>query len=82
MSKHTWGLLKRRECLVPTLRGWMVLLLLSGVLVLLVLSEAHSFLAVNDPISSDILVVEGWLPDYGVQNCWLTSRALITGRFS
>jgi hypothetical protein len=68
MSKHTWGLLKRRECLVPTLRGWMVLLLLTGVLVLLVLSEAHTFLTINDRIPSDILVIEGWLPDYAVQD--------------
>jgi hypothetical protein len=54
---------KRRECLVPTLRGWIVLLLLAAALFALVVGEAHSFLTVNDPVSSDMLVIEGWVPD-------------------
>ena len=27
----------------------------------------HPFLAVNDPVRGDILVVEGWLPDYAIE---------------
>ena len=48
-------------------RGWLV----SGVVVvgicLLVISTVHPFLAVDHPISADILVVEGWLPDYALE---------------
>jgi len=31
------------------------------------ISEAHTFLTVNDPVPSDILVIEGWIPDYALQ---------------
>jgi hypothetical protein len=66
-GKHTWGMWKRRECVVPTIRGWIVLLVLGAALVALCVSEAHTFLTINDPVSSDILVVEGWIPDYALQ---------------
>jgi hypothetical protein len=44
-----------------------VLLFLGAALVGLGVSEAHSFLTVNDPVPSDILVIEGWIPDYALQ---------------
>ncbi len=66
-DKHTWGIWQRRECLIPTLRGWIVLLFLGAALAILVVGKAHTFLTVNDPIPSDILVIEGWIPDYAVQ---------------
>jgi hypothetical protein len=52
---------------VPTLRAWIVLLFLGATLIVLGVSKAQPFLTVNDPVSSDILVVEGWLPDYALQ---------------
>ena len=52
---------------MPTLRGWITLLVLGTALVALCVSEAHTFLTINDPVSSDILVVEGWIPDYALQ---------------
>jgi hypothetical protein len=58
---------QRRECLIPTLRGWIVLLLLGVALAALGISGAHTFLTVNDPVPSDILVIEGWIPDYALQ---------------
>jgi hypothetical protein len=30
-------------------------------------NHIHSFLAVNSPIPADVLVVEGWLPDYALK---------------
>ena len=66
LSKHTWGMWKRRECLIPTLRGWIVLLFAGTLVVVLGVLEAHTFLTVNDPVPSDILVVEGWIPDYAL----------------
>ena len=44
-----------------------MLLFLGIALVALVVSEARPFLTVNDPVSSDILVIEGWLPDEVLQ---------------
>ncbi len=62
-----WGLARRKHCLVPTWRGWLVLL---GVLVLLVLcflKGAYPFLAVNDLQPGGVLVVEGWASDYAFE---------------
>jgi hypothetical protein len=28
---------------------------------------AHTFLSVNHPVAANILVVEGWLPDYALE---------------
>ena len=61
------GLLQRRECLLPTWRGWLVLLFAVAVLVVFSIRGAYPFLAVNDPVDNAALVVEGWLPDYALQ---------------
>ncbi|MCU0517823.1 MAG: YdcF family protein [Oscillatoria sp. Prado101] len=34
---------------------------------MLPVNHIHSFLAVNSPIPADVLVVEGWLPDYAIK---------------
>lgn len=66
-SKRVWGLFRRRECLLPTWRGWIVLLLIGAALVVFAVKRVHSFLAVNDPVAGGVLVVEGWLPDYALE---------------
>ena len=63
-SKSVWGLLRRRQCLVPTLRGWLLLTLSVAALALLAAREIHPFLAVTDSVPGGALVVEGWVPDY------------------
>jgi uncharacterized SAM-binding protein YcdF (DUF218 family) len=67
MNKPCLGLLRRRQCLVPTLRGWLVLLLICTALVLVGARGIHPFLAVNAPLPGGVLVVEGWGPDYALQ---------------
>ena len=62
-----WGLLRRRQCPVPTLRGWLLLVVSSAALLLLVFCRIHPFLAVTDSAPGGILVVEGWVPDYMLQ---------------
>jgi hypothetical protein len=61
------GFLQRRECLLPTWRGWLVLLLAAAALIIFSIRGVYSFLAVNDPVDNGALVVEGWLPDYAFQ---------------
>ena len=65
-GKVCWGLLRRRQFVVPTWRGWIVLLLAGAVFVALVAWSVHPFLAVNAPVLGGVLVVEGWAPDYAL----------------
>ena len=44
-SKTCLGLLRRRQCVVPTLRGWIVLALSFAALTLFALLELRPFLA-------------------------------------
>jgi DUF218 domain-containing protein len=61
------GFLQRRECLIPTWRGWLVLLFAITALAVFIIRGVGPFLAVNDPVDNGALVVEGWLPDYALQ---------------
>lgn len=62
-----WGLVRRRECLLPTWRGWL-LVLGAGLLAMTVtFRQVQPFLAVTDPVAGEVLVVEGWAPDYELQ---------------
>ena len=63
-DKTCAGLLRRRQCLAPTLRGWLLLALIFAALVFLAVREVHPFLAITDPVRGGVLVVEGWVPDY------------------
>ena len=58
------GLLRRRQCLVPTLRGWLLLGLSFAALLVLAARGIQPFLAVTDSVPGGVLVVEGWVPDY------------------
>ncbi|MGO8931528.1 MAG: ElyC/SanA/YdcF family protein [Limisphaerales bacterium] len=62
-SKTCLGLLRRRQCFVPSLRGWLLLAMSFAALVLLAAREVHPFLAITDPVPGGVLVVEGWVPD-------------------
>jgi hypothetical protein len=62
-----WGkLVCRRLCLVPTWRGWVLILVAGTTLSVLTVRHLHSFLAVSDPFPGGALVVEGWAPDYAL----------------
>ncbi len=63
-NEACWGLLRRRQCLVPTLRGWLLLLLGFVALGAIGMLRIGPFLAVTDPVPGGVLVVEGWVPDY------------------
>ncbi|MBI4662067.1 MAG: YdcF family protein [Verrucomicrobia bacterium] len=60
------GLIKRKESWCLTARGWLAsTLLLAGVMVA-VITSIFPFLALNRPVGGELLVVEGWLPDYSL----------------
>jgi hypothetical protein len=73
-AQTRWGLIQRRETLVPTRRGWAVLALVLALLFIGFVLEIHSFLAVTSPLPGGVLVVEGWAPDYALQEAVLEFR--------
>jgi len=62
-----FGLLQRRPCLCPTWRGWLLGALITLPLFVTGVRRLQPFLAVTSPVTSNVLVVEGWMPDYGMQ---------------
>lgn len=56
---------KSRFCL--TKRDWALLIISIAGLIFGFVSGIHPFLAIDKPIDSKILVVEGWLPDYALE---------------
>ncbi|MEG5173769.1 YdcF family protein [Microcoleus sp. B3-D7] len=61
-------LIRRREIWAITREGWVIASAGLIILMLLIITNIHLFLAVNAPIKADILVVEGWLPDYAIKS--------------
>jgi hypothetical protein len=55
------GLLQRCECILPTWRGWLALVLVVGILSACTIRFACDFLTVHDPAPGGVLVVEGWV---------------------
>jgi uncharacterized SAM-binding protein YcdF (DUF218 family) len=66
-SKKWFGLLRRRECWIPTWRAWTILLVVILALGWLGIRKIYPFLAVSDPHPGGLLVVEGWAPDYALE---------------
>ena len=61
-------LIRRREMWAITREGWVIAIMGLIIAMLLIIKNIHPFLAVNAPIKADILVVEGWLPDYAIKS--------------
>ena len=57
----------RREKWVLTAKGWIIICVFLTALLLGSLVNIHSFLAVTAPVKAEVLVVEGWLTDEGVE---------------
>lgn len=62
------SLIRRREMWAITREGWVIAIMGLIIAMLLIITNIHPFLAVNAPIQADILVVEGWLPDYAIKS--------------
>jgi hypothetical protein len=61
------GLFCRRQCLVPTWRGWLALLIAAAAGFVVAVRTVQPFLAVNAPVTGGLLVVEGWMPDFALK---------------
>jgi hypothetical protein len=70
-----FGLFTRKERWSFSGRGWLLALLLLLSLGTLAFFQVHPFLAVTDPVPSDLLVVEGWIPEYALRGCVVEFRA-------
>jgi hypothetical protein len=54
-------LFRQRQIWMPTITGWLVLLLVGIAASILLAINLYSFLAPNAPVGARVLVVEGWL---------------------
>jgi hypothetical protein len=52
---------RRQTVWMPTLLGWLALLLAGAVVAVALVRSVYPFLAVTEPVGAPILVVEGWL---------------------
>lgn len=58
------GLFRKKTFWVPSWRGCLLMLFLVAGTATLAVRNVHPFLALSDPRPAELLVVEGWAPDY------------------
>lgn len=54
-------LFRRCQWVLPTLSGWLVILAVLGLVCVFGARNAAAFLAIDEPVGGDYLVIEGWL---------------------
>ena len=59
-----FGLVRRKQCLFPTFRGWLMIGLAIFLAGAIFVSGVYGFLAVQDSVPGGVLVAEGWVPDF------------------
>jgi len=69
------ALVRRREIWLPTIWGWLALLLIGAATIVLVARSLHSFLAPNQPVGARVLVVEGWMDAEGLDQAVAAFRS-------
>lgn len=63
-------LLKRQEVWRLTTPGWVIAIALIASIMFLSITNLYPFLAVTSRVKADILVVEGWVTDYALQQAY------------
>lgn len=61
------GLFKQRTIWWPTWKGWLMAVLVASVTLLVGIRIAYPFLAPTKRVTANVLVVEGWLPEYALR---------------
>jgi len=65
----------RREVVVPTWQGWLVIVGIPVVIAVFVLVTIYPFLSTNRPLGRGILVVEGWMSKRQLATCAEIARS-------
>jgi hypothetical protein len=68
------GILVRRERWSLSLGGRLLVLALIAASVLFFGSKAHQFLALTSPVPAEVLIIEGWIPDYALDEAVVEFR--------
>ncbi|MBW4479867.1 MAG: YdcF family protein [Tolypothrix brevis GSE-NOS-MK-07-07A] len=63
-------LIKRQEMWTLTVLGWVIAMALMIYVIFFSITHLYPFLAVTSPIKTDVLVVEGWVKDYAVEQAF------------
>ncbi|MBM3834804.1 MAG: YdcF family protein [Verrucomicrobia bacterium] len=58
------GLIRKKEAWCITVWGWLLILFCAAAATFGALHAVFPFLAQNDPVRCELLIVEGWIPDY------------------
>ena len=66
VGRGPFYLLKKSERWGLTLWGWIVTVLVALAAGLVCVLNIHAFLAIDCPAKGQVLVVEGWIPDYAI----------------
>jgi hypothetical protein len=66
-KKVYWGLVRRKDCLALTWRGWLLLVLTLTALSVAAVRAAYPFLALTEPVHGGLLVIEGWVSDMALE---------------
>lgn len=68
MARLKIRLIHRKEQWTLTVQGLIITLISIMALFAIAIANIYPFLSVNQPIAADVLVVEGWMPDYAVED--------------
>jgi uncharacterized SAM-binding protein YcdF (DUF218 family) len=64
------GLIKRQQVWTLTAQGWVIAIAAIASVMFFSITHLYPFLAVTSPIKADVLVVEGWVTDYVVEQAF------------
>ncbi|HMP84790.1 MAG TPA: ElyC/SanA/YdcF family protein, partial [Verrucomicrobiota bacterium] len=67
IESKLWGMVTRKPRWAISWKGWLVLVGVGGLTVGLFVTNIYGFLAVNKPVTANLLVVEGWVHDYAIR---------------
>jgi hypothetical protein len=60
-------LIKEKTCKVPTITGWILIVAFIGFVTCFVVLNLYSFLSKTEPIDTQVMVVEGWMPVFALE---------------
>lgn len=64
------ALFKKQQINLPTGLGWVVVIFFFLAVLCLPILKIHSFLALSKPVNSKVFIVEGWMPDYCLEQIY------------